>query len=109
MAEPNSTNPAEWAAAIGTVGALLVSMRLWRGSLVERRRSQAALVAAWSNHDFGSSEDKEMMVEVELRNASSEPVYQLRLRVGPMLSGRKLRNWRFFHVVPPGGKTLSFK
>jgi hypothetical protein len=67
---------ANWLAAIGTVGAFAVSLRLLALDLAARRVAQASLVAAWLAGDpvtWGTNP------RVRVSNQSDQPVYDLKV------------------------------
>jgi hypothetical protein len=82
----------DWLAAVGTLLAFAVALRLLFKELAarreveeDRRREQARLVSAWTLRDqfqtgFGTYE---LGFAVKVRNASQEPVYDLKFTLVP--------------------------
>ena len=70
------TDVASWLAAIGTVGAFAVSLRLLAMDLAARRVGQASLVAAWLAGDPASWGTD---LRVRVSNQSDQPVYDLKV------------------------------
>jgi hypothetical protein len=80
----------DWVAALGTVAAFLVALRLLAKELAarreqeeDRRRAQARLVNAWLAMKWvkSSDPDDELQGWIIVNNASDEPVYQVKLTV----------------------------
>jgi hypothetical protein len=67
---------ADWVAAIGTLGAFVVALRLFTIELDIRRATQASLVAAWLR---GSPESWRTALVLRVSNQSEQPVYGLRV------------------------------
>jgi hypothetical protein len=74
----------DWLAAVGTLAAFAVALRLLAKELAarrqyeeDRRRGQARLVAAWTSTPSMSRRlgDKPSMFDVIVRNGSDEPIY----------------------------------
>lgn len=71
-------NAAEWFAAVGTVGALLLGLALWRQEAVRRIRSDADSVIIGGGFGAGLS----------IRNIGERPIYNVEVRV-PIVEGRQ--------------------
>jgi hypothetical protein len=67
---------ASWLAAIGTVGAFTVSLRLLALDLAARRVAQASLIAAWL---AGEPDTWRTSPRVRVSNQSDQPVYDLKV------------------------------
>jgi hypothetical protein len=104
VTDSSGASGAELVAAWATVGALFGSLGLLWNTLSEKKRSQASTIAGWSEHEgLGEGIDNgAISIPLHIRNASTVPVYQLRLLIGPMVPGVKPRSVRFWHVFPPG-------
>jgi hypothetical protein len=83
----------DWLAAIGTLAAFVVALRLLAKELTarreqeeDRRRAQARLVNAWLTMKWRES-DGEAESWFVVTNASDEPVYQVKVTVVPGDSG----------------------
>lgn len=83
-----------WLAAVGTVGALLVSLSLLRRAADDRRREQARLVSAWGT---GTPQGDHNVLTYFVRNNSQEPVYNVILNVMCGVRGT------FVHYLGPLG------
>ncbi len=74
---------ADWVGAVGTGGALLSSLyfirRDKREAAEEARGAQARLVVAWTNETKGEASTYNVIGHV--RNASSEPVFDVEIQV----------------------------
>jgi hypothetical protein len=65
---------ADWIAAVGTVGALIVALSLlWREQR-DRRTAQARLVSTWVS-EVAVADSSEHPLSVIVQNRSNEPVY----------------------------------
>jgi CO/xanthine dehydrogenase Mo-binding subunit len=80
---------ADWVTAFGTLAAFFVALRLLAKELAarreqeeDRRRVQARLVNAWPTVRWRES-DGEAELLLVVKNASDEPVYQVRCTVVP--------------------------
>ena len=102
-----------WAAFLGAVLAVLVSLRSIRHSFavereartareLDQRRAQAVSVAAW--RDLGQGTDKRHPVVI--RNGSDAPVYGAYL-IGSLVKGA-LHSWAKVGTIPPGAFCLWF-
>ena len=80
---------AAWLAAVGTVGALLVSLLLVRSNLIDRRREQASLVASWWSDLTQESEG--YVVSYLVGNGSRQPVYDVVLNAALGVRGTFVR------------------
>lgn len=93
----------DWLAAVGTVGAFLLTYLLLRSQLEDRAKGQAHSVAAWvSGRPDPDDEEGGGQWVAFVRNASNAPVYGCVVTVrDPMAPpGRQFTN--DFGVVPPG-------
>jgi hypothetical protein len=87
-ADPDWGTVPDWLAAIGTVAAFGVTYRLLRKELAahrlyeeDRRRAQGRLVNAWLELRWRSNSEAEPWFTV--KNASDEPVYQVKITIVP--------------------------
>jgi hypothetical protein len=79
-AGPDWGSVPDWLAAVGTLAAFFVALRLLAKELAarreqeeDRRRNQARLVVAWAT--FKEVSETEVRYSVVMRNGSDEPVY----------------------------------
>ncbi|MEY2446655.1 MAG: hypothetical protein QOH79_131 [Acidimicrobiaceae bacterium] len=97
---------ADWVAAVGTGGALVIGMLLLRAELRSRRadsderlRSQSRHVVCWLH--FVETQDDGSWWIVKVRNGSDEPIYQVAVSVDlGEPSGGHPEGW--WDVIPPG-------
>ncbi|WP_206751663.1 hypothetical protein [Kribbella sp. VKM Ac-2500] len=80
---------ADWLAAVGTIGAFAVSLRLLAVDLDTRRKEQASLVAAWLGGDPQTWENE---LRLRVSNQSQQPVFGLTAFVETVAGRRLLRD-----------------
>jgi hypothetical protein len=105
----------EWLAAIGTLLAFAVALRLLfkelearREAQEDRRRNQARLVAAWITSKWAS--ETELRFTLVVRNGSDEPIYDGRCVVVPSTNRiasdpMMVFDWEFRWLVLPPQET----
>lgn len=112
----DGSSGADWIAAIGTAGALLIGMFVLALEQRDRRRAQARQINAWAVDVQPKREETEIgvlvgqegnCVVVEVHNSSPEPVYDFHVWVhhnfasNSWVSGSQERS-----ILPPGSHTI---
>lgn len=108
-------NVAEWAGAIGTVGALVVTYRLLRHELGLFRReaeqqhaAQAGSVACWTEflpYEGGSLAEPARLAHAMVLNGSDRPIFMTLLSISDPVGLGEVNDWTVaIGTVEPGGK-----
>ena len=87
--------------ALGTTGALLLGLQVYRRQEDDQRRAQASAITV----SMSEPKNRRDLVETELRNDSALPIYSVRLIAS--LNGKDL-NHNLKAALPPGGQ-MSFQ
>jgi hypothetical protein len=73
----------DWLAGVGTVGTLAFSLWLFARQQADRRLAQAQMVSAWPTAPEPTPTGGGVIFAVKVKNASTEPVYDVRATMVP--------------------------